>query len=499
MHRIRAILESTSTLESKRLIPALIRGSFVLVLLVPMLLTGFQVSRGFPGSHVLQIMFYMISLLGLVFLAGYVTFESVGSRQSSFISLVALTGISQEKWCLARVGEMWRTFLLIWVVRLPILAWLQIQGGLNWSEVCSLELLLLFLFGWLSSLGLLIGSGKLTKGVTFGVVCFGFVAWEFICNLGLLVTAITSFYGLQLIHGVDGFTQLLIHFSVFRKVLSLNSGGFNGHYFVWQAAILLIFTGFCLWRFSQKIFENIGANSLGTDRETVAASPIKNKKMPRCWSNALAWQAFYYHHNGMKTLYGRILAYIAVIVAVTAMNYFKGSITEYGSFLFAATGLVLGPMMAANVSLAKEVKEQTLPSLTMACGDPIKIYQGWQQSWRRMAIPDILLLPALLFSISWSAPMTAFYAGTGIIGIACIGPLLFFSVFLAAWTWPNVITSAKIFLAIVVIAGLGILIGWAMNWLLLPVVVIPLLFALGQWILYRDLPKFFDPLVSPRK
>ncbi|WP_417847219.1 hypothetical protein [Thalassoglobus sp.] len=499
MNRVRNILKSTSTVESKRITPALFRGGFVLILALPLLLTASLTPRGVPIPHVLQFLFYLFSLIGLILLAGYATFEFIGTRTSGATALIALTGISPGEWCLANTAEVWRTFLMIWVVRLPFLAWLVTMGNLNGWAVLHMEILYLALFAWLSSLGLILGSGSVAKGITFGVVWGGYILWEVISNLGILFQAIAAYNGAQLIPSLDGLIQGLIHLSVFRKVLALVTGGFRPDDLVLQTAVLSTFTGYCLWSYSRTIFSEIGATTLGIDGETAAESPVKQKRMPRCWPDALAWQACYYHQNGMTTIKGRAFAYVLFIAAILVMNYFGLSVIEYGFYLCAGAGLIMSPIMAANLSLAHEVKEQTLPSLSMACSDPIEIYKGWQRSWRRTAIPDLLLLPGVLAAISWSSPLFGYYVATGIIGIACIGPTLFVSSFLSAWNWTNIFRLAGSFLVVGFIAGLGALIGWAISWFLLPIVALPLLYAFGQWVLYQHLPKVFDPLLGSQK
>ncbi len=499
MDCVRNILESTSNIESKRLTPSLLRGCFVLILFLPLLLTSSLSAPGSSISQILQIMFYMISLLGLLVLVSFVTLDFVGARKSGFTSLVALTGISPLQWCLVKSAEMWRMFLMVWIVRLPILAWLATQGGLNWGNAICLECLYLSLFAWLSALGLLLVSGHHVKGISFGLVTGVYFLWEAICHLGLLCNAIASYYGMQLSASFAHTVQLLVHMSVLRKVLGLLSGGLAQYDLLIQMGMFLCFAGYCLWRYSRAIFSEIGSTSLGINGETAAETPAKPKQMPRCWSDALAWQACYYHQNGNKTIYGRAFAYIVIIALVLGMNFYGLSVVDYGTFLFAGSGLVLGTMMAAMTSLTQEVKDQTLPSLTMACGDPVELYQGWQRSWRRMGIPDLVFLPVLFASVTWSSPMIAYFIGTGIMGVACLGPLIFISPFLASWTRENLILSAKLFLAIVLTAGTGALVGWLLSWWLLPIVVLPLLYTIGQRVLHRSLPNFFDPLLGPRK
>lgn len=499
MIRVCNILFSTSMVEAKQLMRPLMSGGVVLALFLPLLLTCAFAPRGVSTSHTLQATFYFISLVGLVLLAGAVTYDFVGSRKSGFISLVALTGLTPGQWCQVCVGEIWRNFLLIWIVRLPILAWLHTQGNMDWKEVLALELIFFCLFNWLSSLALLFGSEKIAKGITIGIAWGGYIIWEVVCNLGVLLNGIYAYYGMPLTPWIGEITQLLSRFSVFRSVLSLFTGGLDPAYLTLQTTTLLGFAVFCLWRFSRVIFADIGANALGIEGETSSASSTKTKNAPRCWSNALAWQAFYFHHHGMKTVYGRSLGYVALLIVILVMNYFQFSLTEYGSFLFAGIGLITVPLFAANVALAKEIKEQTLPSLTLAVGDSVKLFKGWSQSYRRMMVPDLFFLPVIIAAIYWSSPVIAYGIFTGILGIACVAPLLFLSIFLSAWTWINVKTSAMIFLVMLAIAGIGGLIGWLINWYLFPIVVIPLLYVFGQRVLHKYLPKFFDPLHGTQK
>lgn len=493
MNRAWNILISTSAMDARQLFPALVRMSVPFVLFLTLLLAASLTPAGFITSGVLQFLFYLLSLIGVVVSAGFATHQQVGSRQSLFISLVALTGTTSVQWCCTCLLEIWRTFLLIWITRIPVLTWLQTQGNLDLQGVALFELTLLCLFAWLSSLGLLIGSRKSLKGVTFGIAVAGYFGWEVVCNLSSILAMIANYYSIESLEPITELGAFLVHFSIFRKTYSLVTGGFDTAHFISLNIVLLIFAGICLVRFTRTIYRDIGANTIGIEGESAANSPVRKKKIPRCWSNALAWQAFYYHHGGYSTVYIRIVVYFVYLVLIAGMNYFQLSFTEYGSVLFAGIGLVMGPLMVANVCLAKESKEQTLSSLIMAVGDPVSLYEGWQNARLRMTIPDLVLLPAILFALYWSSPVIAYSVACGIPAIAYVTPLMYLSSFLAAWTWRNVKLSGKIFLSLCLIGGIGTLVGWLLSWYLLPVIGIPLLYLLGQRTLHKELPELFDP------
>ena len=499
--RLLALLVSSSNAESKRLLRPLLTGLLVLLLFAPVLVISTMALPGRMTSRILQTIFYFISLAGLCLFAGTAANESSGDRYSGFISLLALTGLHPSTWCVVRTLQMWRTFLLIWSTRLPIMVWIHTQGHFSWSGILSLEMLLLCVFFSLSSFALLLGSNQNVRVPTFGFGFLGIVIWELICNLGSLATLVLTYLGLPFPSGVSFLSDTFAHFSVGRKITSLATGLFDATFLLGQSIILLLLGLFCLWRFTRLIYSEIGANTLGIEGHVFSSDDETPRKgnLPRCWSHALSWQAYYFHLGGRKTMQGRVAGYVVLIVALLALRYFQIPLSQYRGMLFMGVGLFFNVLLTPSMALSKEVKEQTLPSLILAAGDPTDLFRGWRNGGYRMCFSDILLFPLTLLALAWNDREAALVAVAFLAAIGLSSPVFFCSSFLAAWTWHNIWAQFKLFGIIFLIAALGIATGVFIHIAAVPVVVAPLLFAYNEFLLRRKLVKWFDPYLNFNK
>jgi len=500
MKTILYILESRSTAELKRWLPSLLRGLVVLVFTTALFVIPNLINPEGMSPQAWQFTFYLVSFIGTAILAGVVSQEYIGCRSHAMTSLVAITGISSEKWTLTCAGAMWKTFLLMWLIRFPFLAWVHTQGELSWSTIFCLEFVCLATFAMLSSYAINRASGKTEQGASFGVVVSAIFLWETLSHANYVLTTIASLSGVQIPATVNTIASQLNYLSVTQRVITLLNGGAVEKYVLIQVVTMAAVSVYYLWRFSQTVFSEIGETIHVPVGEVEVVAPAgKKKKMPRCWDNALAWQAYYYHHNGRITTLGRTLGYILAIIIVLGANYLGYSIEDLMSFEFCGMLFLYANLFTANTSLLAESKEQTLPSLTLACGDPIKMFSGWQQSIWKWAIVDFYLLPVLLLSISWQSLSGAYYFGAAIIGVACLSPLLFLMNFFQDWSGRVFAVTLTILAGFALITGLGLFVGWLVSWLLVPIVVVPLLYALGQWSLHTYLPEFFDPFFIKKK
>lgn len=483
----------------RRLTAFLLRGGFVLALLLPILITS-TLSRGSIGAaRVVQFEFYLVSLLGAVIMAGYVANESGGDRYSGFMSLVALTGLTAKEWCMVRVVQMWSSFLGVWIVRLPVACWVYTHGHWRVHEMVWMELLALCLFAWLSAYSLHVGSQKLAKGLAFGAAIGAVVLWEVTCNALSFMVMVLSNFQFNPPTLVSEISEFVVRFSIVRKLMSLLSGGLDVAMLPFVCVALLLFAAWSWLRFTHTIYADIGANTLGLEGENANSITSRKHSVPRCWDSALAWQAFFYHQKGYQTFYWRIVGYALMIVAAVVMNAFGLKVSEFGAFFFMGGGLVFGVVMIPNVALAAELKEKTLPSLTLAVGDPVRLFLGWLSAGWRMAAPDLLLLPLLLTAVAWAHPSIGYIALTAILGIACTSPLFFCSSFITGWSWANVRAVLVVIVVALLLVGVSVLIGLFLHWALIPLFGLPVLFVLNHRILYRSLPNYFDPLLEPRE
>lgn len=496
MQRLRYILRTTANIEHKRLTPHLIRFGVLLFLFLPVLLISTFAPDDPLRASIMQMVFQYMSMVAAVLVAGYAAIDSGGEQKNPAMALIALTGISAREWCFVRLLEMLRIYLLIMSIRLPIILWIRFGGGYSWGTICSFELLSLAVFFYLSAFGIMQGAKQAVTGAALGMVVLGAVIWELCCNVIMLTGLILPLVGWQLSPWLMSLSSILSEFSVFHRLQNMTT--LSGEIlFAAQVACLIAAGVLCFVFYSRLIFAEIGSNTIGIEGQT-ETNQKKKKKRPPCWDDALAWQSFHYHHGGNSVFWGRAMGYVALFIVILVMNFYRISLDQFGSFLFAASGLFFTPIVAANVCLASEMKEQTLSSLCFAAADPVELYKGWQRGGHRMGRTDLLMVPAICIALSCNHHLIGFVAASVVLFFWALAPLFFISCFLAAWTKANVINSAKIFGMMLLIGAVSVLVGWLVTWYIIPFIALPLSYGMSQYLLHYRLRDWFDPLLAPK-
>jgi len=416
----RLLLQATSPKQSERLDLSLAR--FIFVALSFYFLAWTLDGLRPPYGDRLYGYFSIYSLFLLLYLVMRLTGDSIGDRQSGMLSLIAITGIPPTQWALFRWSQLWQNFLSVWIVRLPILAWIWTLG-VNQRMLLEQELFLLGLFLAMSSFMLLPAQFMQTRRdlqvgmfVVIGMAEF-IVAAPFILTAGL---------GFQMTPMVTGILGQLMELSVIYRMFVA-----PGATFVWWNILLYVLI--CMWSFRK--LTRVVFNRLETSRpENEAVDIGRAAKAParkRCWENPFAWHAYVFRSWGEKAYKIKLWLYplIWIVVAGALVAYGMddwGVIACVLSMVMLVACLLMTSNIPANCFEAEE-KEETLGSLHLTPNLPIEIYRGWRQGTRKSLVADVVMLIAMTVLLAWYQPVAALVMVSFGVAVLVSGPFLMLS------------------------------------------------------------------------
>lgn len=417
----RLLLQATSPKQVGRLDLSLAR--FIFLALSFYLLTWTLDGLRPPYGDRLYGYCSIYSLFLLLYLVMRLTGDSIGDRQSGMLGLIAITGISPMQWALFRWSQLWQNFLSVWIVRLPILAWIWTLG-VNQRMLLEHELFLLGLFLALSSFMLLPAQFMQTRrDLQVGMfVVLGFAEFVLAAPYSVMVAS-----GIQLPQPVVSLFAHLLEISICYRTYFVSQGGT----FVWWNIMLYVLI--CMWSFrklTRVVFNRLEV-SRPENQEVEIGQAATAPKRDRCWENPFAWQAYVFRSWGEKAAQVKLWMY-PIIFVVVAGALFSYGMDNWGvaatviSMVLIVACLLMTSNIPANCFEAEE-KEETLGSLHLTPNLPIEIYRGWRQGTRKSLIADVMMLIAMTGLLAWYQPVAALVIVSFGVAVLVSGPFLMLS------------------------------------------------------------------------
>lgn len=497
------VLDTTQRADTRRMLPTFLRALFgvfiLLVVLIPLYAASLESPFGMSPDFTSGVLkaFYFASLVGLLLLSGWTASAYAGGTHSGFISLLALTGLSPQKWLAIRAVQVLVSFSSFWIVRLPALLLLHTFGNVDWMTVAILEMLLIAVFCCLTTHALWFGNTASTSNEIYGYPWVFAIFWEIMANALSLISLLLSLAQLARIPSLDLLDGFVSRFSVVRRVVFLGETTEQIPWILGQSGLFLACAGLFALMFVRTVYNNIGADiALAEQPLSKPAEKLQTQQRPRCWDDSLTWQAYYLILGGNVSYYTRIGFYLLLMMIVVVFNLLGWDLAGSSWLFFMGGGLITNTFFVSAMGLVVEVKNQTLESLTLAIGDPLDLYRGWRRGANRMGLPDLILLPLLLIAVAFNSLDYAYILASILVGLYLCAPLGFFMFFLRTHTLRNWLAGGGIVAVFVVLAGLAVPVGVWLSPYLIPVFCMPLIYGLNYYIHYHCMPIWFDPLIE---
>ena len=441
------------------------------------------------GPIVLGILF-TISLFQVVLLAARLSGDSVGDVSSGFQDLVFLAGVAPRQWLTVRLAQVWTGFLSVWPLRIPFLLFIVTLGGVPHDHLLANELILLSLFGLLSTLGLLFSLGRKTRQGVFGAFLGAMFAWEFLMlGPGLIFGLLARYSSWTIPEPATVVFDAMSDVSMSSRVLAgmtsrltLISG--RGTLLLYSILTLLV-----LAVYHQRL-SALSRGETSSDEPEPELPAVLARRNPmrrrRAWEDALAWQAYCIHSPGELWVTGMsaVLGLVSILVLAAAVYGFAEA--AFGlSALTAVVTLVQG-VAKPSECLTKEIRDQTMPMLMLTPHETDDFFAGWSRGARKLNVP------AVAFAVLVSLASLAF---------GLYGPLISFTVFvvillnapflmlspLVPFSGRGILVGMGLFVAAIFIAMLSIALAANVHPVLLPLVAIPLVWFFNWYVRRRML------------
>lgn len=485
--------------ESRRIDLALARGGFLLSILVfvlPVVMFTGRMRPLTPSGVILYGGSFMPSYCLLLFLAIRLPGDAVGDGRSGLLELLGLTNLPSTAWLAYRQIQIWIGFLSVWIIRIPIVWLAFVLGGVAIDDLVTRELLLLGAFAILSTFAMFLSHGADSRRQVnqrlFGTV----FALETVLILPRLVLdALTTYLSIQFPNWV---AETADHFASMRFSPNFQAAITNS--FSWSmgwtsvllySTIAIVMLGWMVLALYRPPADQPANVTSGLLRK----SPQQRRDSRRSWDDALAWQAYALHSNGKQIIQCKIALYAFVALAMPVCFQLDYRELWLTLSLLLCGGSILAAVNKTGDCLQRELKDQTLSALLLTPNDAVDIYDGWRRAGWHLSWPDLIAAPLLVSVLAANFPDAVPVVVAILIGILLSGPFMMLSP-LVPFTVKGLFSGLMLVGIPVVLIGVGISFGIAVNpWLSIPVA-IPLWALYNQWLRRRTLKKWMDEKVS---
>lgn len=487
--RIPGILQATAPRGAQRADLTVIRVCFIaadaLVLLPGVFLEGTAIV---VGPIVLGFLF-AISLFEVVLLAARLSGDSVGDVSSGFQDLVFLAGVTPRQWLTVRLAQVWTGFLSVWPLRLPFLLFIVTLGGVPHDHLLANELILLTLFGLLSTLGLLFSLGRRTRQGVFGAFLAMMFAWEFLMLGPGIFAAVLSRYGGWTIPepALQAF-DWLSDVSIASKIFGAITGGVT--LMASRPTLLLygtlILLALAAYHLRLRVLSS-GEESDAAPAPDSSVSPSRSvRPRRRAWQDSLAWQAYCIHSTGDRWVIGMSCLFGLVSVLVLAAAVYGLREAAFGlSALTAVVTLVQG-VAKPSECLTKEIRDQTMPTLMLTPHEPDDFFAGWSRGARKLNVPAVVfavLVSLVSLAFGLNGPLVSFT----VLAVILLNAPFFMLSPLVPFSGRGIVTGLSLLVTAIFIAMLSIALAVVVHPILLPLAAIPLVWFYNWYVRRRML------------
>ncbi len=409
------------------------------------------------GAPPLSVLWLTGCLATSLFLSGWLAGDLSETRLQSFLDLLRMTRMGPVSWHIINLALADLKYVWVVSVRWPVLFALWYVGRLTvgqiaFIEACSLLAFLISLNIWMASV-YRSGESKFRTAVLAVALAVLFDELLFLGGLvGQLLNNHVPAFGTAL-SAIFYSVSFTAHFARMSPLLALSWFPFG------PVLFYAIISGFSMRSLQRKFregwdtgwpeFEKVGTES---------PSRIVHSGNRTVWPDALAWQLVHVYTFGPELRMVKWFLYVLAAIGI-------GSAAAAGQEELAKSSTVvvalLGSLMAVQPlshCMLQEIKQQTLPSLLLATGDPDAIYHGWRRGATWMALPDVAFVLLASAYLAMSSTAEAFLLLGCCWAIFLCGPLLFISA-LVPQTLEGSVIGIGVAFGVLVSIGIATFIG----------------------------------------
>jgi hypothetical protein len=464
MHRLRRLLFWQAQFDARR--PAVwLAGACYLLVAGPMLLWMLSLAGGFRRAPVsggqyltaLTILHALVAVLVTTIRGA----RTADERATGFLALVQITDVPPFEWTCFRLLAALQAYLPLWFLRMPLYTVCLFMGRVEPVDFVMAELLLAVVFLLSATVSMCVSlraqstqiALMLAGGVVLGGQLLFYVPRLFLNSLRL---AIGDFSG-----GLQTASEAALVFSQSSLIPHLwNRPSMSGSLFDAAPAMVMHLALSALFFLIAWLTAFSGVDVEGGGR----GKPAAFRPPRRVWDDALAWQSFYIHANGQRTIVQKLIVFGLFTLCAAAAGYVvPGFVMAMVAVLTSLTLLIAAAHMGESVM--RETRDQTLSTLALLPLDPMEIYHGWKRGVRRLTVVDHCFAAAMI-PIAILLAGKALPAYLGLLLVLLLAPAFFFLNGIVRFEWAVFWLAAKVFPAmfIALFSSLYIALEWKHPW-----------------------------------
>jgi hypothetical protein len=333
-----------------------------------------------------------ISLTFLLGLASRLGSDSVGDVNTGLLGLVQLAGTRPSQWLLIRIVQMWIGYVSVWIVRIPVLAFVFTLGGIRLETMLITELAMAVNFLALSSLALLLSFNAQTRRHVNGRVVLLLFVWNALLVLPAAVASSLSVFWPWLfpVPLVDAL-QWIASFSLSSQFF-MSTSAMPALEELWPGLVLYGAIGVALlarfWRMVVRFGTMTSEDRVGPTPDTTG---VPQRVSRRCWDDALAWQAFVFVGRGNRMVRAKAVGYVMLGILVWLAVEYGYEILAMLMLPILCGGLMMNAINKSGECLTRELNDKTIGTLLMTPHNYDELTAGWRRGSWRLAAPDLVL------------------------------------------------------------------------------------------------------------
>lgn len=410
------------------------------------------------------------------------------------LALVRVSDLRPSQWIAYRLAAAVLTFLPAWAVRLPFYTLAYGLGGVTVSDIVAAEVLQWAAFIVVASVGMLAGHSFNNSQVAGQTAMWSLVGFLMLFEAPRwIVSMVQSLYPSagRWLDDAEVFSLSWSRLSLARQVFTPPVDAAGWTVALISIAIHLIVASAAIWMLHRTLFAAVGADPAP---DAVAEPKLgrvmrRARRRPRPWTDALAWQVFWFRHTGTHEVYLKTAIYgVVVLVALGSLSFSMPL-----AILLSATtafGVVFYYGLQPGDTLQCELKDGTLSAFAMLPDSGLDAFRGWLRGARRLCVAEFIwmnLCAAAL--VVWEPRLVAVWLA--IIAMLALLPPLVFLAYLQRFTgfWGSLRSCLPILCLVLIVAGSSLIAGIVDIWIGLASFVVAS--SLAHWESIRRIPDAF--------